>query len=171
MKTPYEKLGYKVGDKFTVNEDKCGFKKGQVVTLHGNVGMSCPLFSGDNTEYLNAGGKPGAYLELTVVTPYVEPKHKHADLIKAWADGAEVQYQKCDGTWGRARTPAWELDYKFRIKPKTKLVEETMWAKFIHDLRGNPFLVGYIWVKTGEIPCSPGFAKVPDMIRQVEVNV
>lgn len=48
--------------------------------------------------------------------------HKHAELIKAWADGAQIEFydtrfsehkwKLCGGT------PLWDQDVKFRIKPK-----------------------------------------------------
>jgi hypothetical protein len=48
-------------------------------------------------------------------------KHKHAELIKAWADGAEIEtlskLQKC---WVGVSHPAWEEDYEYRIMPEPK---------------------------------------------------
>ena len=49
--------------------------------------------------------------------------HKHAELIKAWADGAEIQYNIGLG-WkdysSPQKTPSWgEPCIQFRIKPKT----------------------------------------------------
>ncbi len=49
-------------------------------------------------------------------------KHKHADLIHAWADGAEIQYLCCD-EWvdlSEGEAPAWELEVEYRIKPEEK---------------------------------------------------
>ena len=47
--------------------------------------------------------------------------HKHAELIKAWADGAEIQVKNDDGVW-RDAEPLW-CDYKeYRIKPAEKVV-------------------------------------------------
>ena len=44
--------------------------------------------------------------------------HKHAELIKAWADGAEIQWlNKVDGVWDDCLdTPTWSEDYEYRIK-------------------------------------------------------
>ncbi len=48
-------------------------------------------------------------------------KHKHADLIKAWADGAEIEYKsKVDGVWCAQSDPEWDVDYEYRIKPEPK---------------------------------------------------
>jgi hypothetical protein len=44
---------------------------------------------------------------------------KHADLIHAWADGAEIQYLHHDeGIWTDCLCPAWLADHQYRIKPK-----------------------------------------------------
>lgn len=42
--------------------------------------------------------------------------HVHAELIKAWADGAEVQVYLAH-SWVDSRVPAWVEDGKYRIKP------------------------------------------------------
>lgn len=43
--------------------------------------------------------------------------HKHAEFIKAWADGAEIQFW--DGSWYDVGTnPSWCVDRKYRIKPE-----------------------------------------------------
>lgn len=45
--------------------------------------------------------------------------HKHAELIKAWADGAEIEW--FDGrTWQVVRSPAWCDDTQYRVKPEPK---------------------------------------------------
>ena len=45
---------------------------------------------------------------------------KHADVIKAWADGAEVQYQsKIDNVWYSVSAPFFAFD-AMRIKPEPK---------------------------------------------------
>lgn len=47
-------------------------------------------------------------------------KHKHCDLIKAWADGAEIQdYDYSLDKWLDSGTPMWSENKKYRIKPKT----------------------------------------------------
>jgi hypothetical protein len=58
--------------------------------------------------------------------------HKHAALIKAWAEGAEIQYQaptnmteafnaiyneKCPMKWCDIKKPTWDLTKSYRIKP------------------------------------------------------
>ena len=46
-------------------------------------------------------------------------KHKHSELIKAWADGAEIECQPpwLVG-WVDAIQPSWNDDIEYRIKPK-----------------------------------------------------
>ena len=55
--------------------------------------------------------------------------HKHAELIKAWADGAEIEFRYVLSNrreivwseWFTANlTPAWSEDYEFRIKHEQK---------------------------------------------------
>jgi hypothetical protein len=45
--------------------------------------------------------------------------HKHADLIKAWADGAEIEF-RCLDEWRRITAPRWDQDGEYRIKPEPK---------------------------------------------------
>lgn len=57
-------------------------------------------------------------------------KHKHADLIHAWADGAEIQYKNNEGVW--IDFPGWyepvwnstELEYRIKPEPKPDVVFE-----------------------------------------------
>ena len=48
--------------------------------------------------------------------------HKHAVLIKAWADGAEIQCRNnCDPTWkDMGPQPCWFEHIQYRIKPEPK---------------------------------------------------
>jgi hypothetical protein len=49
-------------------------------------------------------------------------KHKHADLIHAWADGAQIQWRdpKDDEHWSDIKIPNWLEDCEYRIKPEPK---------------------------------------------------
>ncbi len=49
-------------------------------------------------------------------------RHKHADLIHAWADGAEIQWKGCDSDKWIDCYPKWLNGTEYRIKPKTKTV-------------------------------------------------
>ena len=45
--------------------------------------------------------------------------HKHADLIKAWADGAEIEFKIYDSQkWEYISRPSWIDNFQYRIKPK-----------------------------------------------------
>ena len=46
--------------------------------------------------------------------------HKHAELIKAWADGAEIEAYAGSSSWVTIRSPGWYSDTKYRIKPEPK---------------------------------------------------
>ena len=44
-------------------------------------------------------------------------KHKHAELIKAWADGAGIEFLTTDtGEWCSLRNPRWREDVQYRVK-------------------------------------------------------
>jgi hypothetical protein len=48
--------------------------------------------------------------------------HKHAELIKAWADGAEIQFRyNANIPWSDVKgVCGWDVDCEFRIKPEPK---------------------------------------------------
>lgn len=47
--------------------------------------------------------------------------HKHAELIKAWADGAEIEcWSEFHSKWIYAPCPNWHESSKYRIKPEPK---------------------------------------------------
>ena len=45
--------------------------------------------------------------------------HKHAELIKAWADGAEIQLKGRNGEWIDI-FPDWQEECEYRIKHEPK---------------------------------------------------
>ncbi len=51
-------------------------------------------------------------------------KHKHAELIKAWADGAEIEFLSNIGLgWCEcAENFCWYEGYEYRVKPKPDVV-------------------------------------------------
>ena len=70
--------------------------------------------------------------------------HKHSELIKAWADGAEIEYKsKFFNIWllFNGNKDAWVDDYDYRIKPEPKpdVVEDVFVWKSPMD--GYPMMV------------------------------
>lgn len=46
--------------------------------------------------------------------------HKHCELIKAWADGAEIQFfNYFTSSWKDLNEPIWSDENEYRIKPQT----------------------------------------------------
>ena len=59
------------------------------------------------------------------VRPQVQQKpRKHSELIKAWADGAEIElYEPGTGKWIHiSGTPSWWKDANYRIKTTRELI-------------------------------------------------
>ena len=50
-------------------------------------------------------------------------RHKWADLIHAWAEGAEIQKFCGDGWYNDSDTPEWFEDCEYRIKPRAVKME------------------------------------------------
>ena len=46
--------------------------------------------------------------------------HKHAALIHAWADGAEIEVERILYGWVNAPSPQWLEQAVYRIKPEPK---------------------------------------------------
>ena len=61
-------------------------------------------------------------------------KHKHADLIHAWADGAQIQ-AKWKDIWLDMNGQFWHDNVDYRVKPETDVV------RFIstHEYSGHEY--------------------------------
>jgi hypothetical protein len=47
--------------------------------------------------------------------------HKHAELIKAWADGADIEHFSVPAQiWMYTASPAWNPENQYRISPEPK---------------------------------------------------
>lgn len=58
--------------------------------------------------------------------------HKHAELIKAWADGAEIEcFSTRQNLWCSVDFPAWVTDTEYRIKPEPK--SDVVWYGCVFD--------------------------------------
>ena len=73
--------------------------------------------------------------------------HKHAEVIKAWADGAEIEWRENEhGDWrvDYSKIPAFDHTYyEFRIKPIVKLPEGFISFADGHTIPYRPDLKGY----------------------------
>lgn len=57
------------------------------------------------------GGNGGSLAKV-----YANPPHKHAEIIKAWADGAIVErFSKMQDAWVSATTPMFNPDEQYRL--------------------------------------------------------
>ena len=81
-------------------------------------------------------------------------KHKHADLIKAWADGAQIQVKAHKSVWEDRENPLWDADSEYRIKPEPDVIK-------IFYLESNPMLglrfseeINPVQEKTKRIRCT-----------------
>lgn len=78
--------------------------------------------------------------------------HKHAKLIKAWADGAEIQVKSpAWANWHTINDPDWNPDdrYQYRIKPSIEIPEGFMpWDG--GECPVNPSCIVEILLRNGE---------------------
>ena len=68
-------------------------------------------------------------------------KHKHAELIHAWADGAKIEvFLENYNTWVTLATVHWAVESKYRIKPEPKPDVVAYLSKEFHST-----LNGFAW--------------------------
>ena len=61
--------------------------------------------------------------QIKEVIPPAKNKRPHADIIKAWADGADVeQFNPITEKWEFVSYPSWREEAKYRIKTTRELV-------------------------------------------------
>ena len=78
--------------------------------------------------------------------------HKHAELIKAWADGAEIEcLDKYVNRWYNARYPRWKENMEYRIKP-----EEDPYREFKQAHENGKTIqysnISRIWIDCANLP-------------------
>lgn len=55
--------------------------------------------------------------------------HVHAELIKQWADGAEIQaWDSTAVDWYDICTPLWSVSQKYRVKPRVNIKNIEVYA-------------------------------------------
>lgn len=57
----------------------------------------------------------------------MDTPHRHADVIKAWADGAEIEFKEAvsNNAWRDCPYPIWDYKFDYRVKPSPKYVPFT----------------------------------------------
>ena len=66
--------------------------------------------------------------------------HKHAELIKAWADGAAIQtWVESAGRWEDNINPMWLEEVEYRIKPEPK-PDIVRYLSFVHPSGDHCFI-------------------------------
>lgn len=68
-------------------------------------------------------------------------RHKHADAIHAWADGAEIQVKNLNGEWMNTPDPCWTDSVEYRIKPK--IVKREGWVNIYRAHGGGDSRIAY----------------------------
>jgi hypothetical protein len=115
---------FKKGDKVrrTVSGDR-NATQGQVYTVD--------KVSSDGRWISLASGAPSHEPNyLSEMFELVQPKypndpHPHAEVIKAWADGADIEYKtEFMDNWRRIRNPQWSKGVEYRIKPEVPEVSK-----------------------------------------------
>jgi hypothetical protein len=62
-------------------------------------------------------------------------KHKHCEVITAWAQGATIEtYMKTTGVWHVTRNPLWDKNRQYRVKPQPKVTKVYMHYDGIEEL-------------------------------------
>jgi len=98
-------------------------------------------------------------------------KHKHAEIIKAWADGATIEmYRPHHDDWAECSLPMWHENAEYRIKPKPDHKERfTAWRNLAVQY-GKP---GFQWndpsyfAEIGDVEVT--FDGVTNKIKSVEL--
>jgi len=67
--------------------------------------------------------------------------HKHTELIKAWADGAEIEVRNStdEERWEVTTLPLWRDYFEYRIKPKQEPKPNIVRYGIAHKYWGNSF--------------------------------
>jgi hypothetical protein len=68
--------------------------------------------------------------------------HKHAEVIKAWADGAEIEYLETmtskEPYWANAPMPKWSEETMYRVK-QTPKPDTQYWLRTYEHSGGSIF--------------------------------
>jgi hypothetical protein len=137
---------YKVGDNVRI----IGYKESG--TMFGHYDLKCNIHNTvqtitkviTNTVHPLVEVKPNGIIcsfllcDIELVS-YVQPR-AHAEIIKAWADGAQIEYKDGTGDWVSIERPSWHSHFEYRVKSdvKSHTVETT-----IHHVECKPASLKY----------------------------
>lgn len=97
--------------------------------------------------------------------------HMHAEQIKAWVDGAEIQYHDGFG-WCDVTGPSWRVDLDYRVKPiplRTKRYRRWI-SQQMHDYIVTTLSEGTI-LQPDAIESIPSFVRWIDAEWQEGIEV
>jgi len=112
------KLKYPLGSRVRFLGDLSHLPDEGIVIHHTGSGFVRVTWDSDE-ENLNFHYKDEYFqpIPLFVKTQDSQHRHKHADLIIAWANGAEIEYKQPESdVWYRVQQPYWTSDLEFRVK-------------------------------------------------------
>ena len=92
----------------------------------------------------------------------MKQRHKHADVIIAWAEGKDVQLWDSDNQkWLDVvvEVPTFMAEYKYRIKPPTKKYRVSLFRKYKDD----ELLV----VAANSQETADNYESMPDFVRWI----
>jgi hypothetical protein len=128
--------------------------KGQAVCINNYLNAS----DSENREFLRLKALKAAFrATIKPEGPLMTKPHKHAAIIKAWADGAAIQYKYADTSWLDVLAPTWKDDAEYRIKPANAVtycaVNSAGHVRECCDSRDNVLetLSGHWWILRVEI--------------------
>lgn len=109
---------FKVGDKVVRFRDPWG--SGNI----GVVGVVTDVLSSTEIRVRYAEDSVASYksCNFNLASTTDKQPHKHAEIIKAWADGAEIEvrYPNEGNLWRDCPNPLWSRVHEYRVKPTPK---------------------------------------------------
>ena len=104
-------------------------------------------------------------------------RHKHADLIHAWAEGKEVQYySRTSKEWIDLDQPSWHLCDEYRIKPENpydKIIKSVVNEVDFESIHKIMLTLGWTW-NFADKDCRIGYkSRVPtiDDLKNIVIRL
>lgn len=94
--------------------------------------------------------------------------HKHAEVIKAWADGAEIElWCEGDGLWLPCPGPSWDDSLEYRVKPHPwqHCIDAQRAGKVVQAREPGDVWEDGWWVFDLESSTSMEYRIKPEMVR------